>query len=158
MSLFDTSRFSVRNSDLPEHESRILSLPILCVIAFTIGLVAAAGAVIFRILISVVHNLFFYGTFSTVYDANQFDPPSLWGPAIILSPVIGGLIVVWIVKTFAPEAKGPGVPEVMYAIYHNKGNVRGVVAIAKTLASAVSIGSGASVGREGPIIQIGVLL
>jgi len=155
MSLFDTSRISLRSPDLPEHESRILSLPILCLIAFSIGLVAAAGAVIFRILISLVHNLFFYGTFSTVYDANQFDPPSVWGPLIILSPVVGGLIVVWIVKTFAPEAKGHGVPEVMYAIYHNKGNVRGVVAIAKTLASAVSIGSGASVGREGPIIQIG---
>jgi CIC family chloride channel protein len=155
MSLFDTSRISVRSPDLPEHESRILSLPILCVIAVTIGLVAAAGAVIFRILISLVHNLFFYGTFSTVYDANQFDAPSPWGPAIILAPVVGGVIVVWLVRTFAPEAKGHGVPEVMFAIYHNKGNVRGVVAIAKTLASAISIGSGASVGREGPIIQIG---
>ena len=43
----------------------------------------------------------------------------------------------------------------MYAVYHNQGNVRGVVAIVKSLASAISIGSGASVGREGPIIQIG---
>ena len=69
--------------------------------------------------------------------------------------MIGGLIVVWLVQTFAPEAKGHGVPEVMYAIYHNKGNVRGIVAVVKSIASAISIGSGASVGREGPIIQIG---
>jgi CIC family chloride channel protein len=68
---------------------------------------------------------------------------------------VGGLIVVWLVQTFAPEAKGHGVPEVMYAVYHNNGNVRGVVAIVKSIASAISIGSGASVGREGPIIQIG---
>jgi CIC family chloride channel protein len=151
----DRSLFSVKSPDLPEHESRILSLPMLCVTAFVIGLVAAAGAVVFRILISLVHNAFFYGTFSTVYDANQFDAPSPFGPMIILAPVAGGLIVVWLVKTFAPEAKGHGVPEVMFAIYHNKGNVRGVVAIVKSLASAISIGSGASVGREGPIIQIG---
>ena len=133
----------------------MLSLPILVILAFLIGIVAALGAVVFRYMIAVVHNLFFLGKFSFVYDANQFDPPSPWGPFIILAPVIGGLIVVWLVQTFAPEAKGHGVPEVMYAIYHNKGNVRGIVAVVKSIASAISIGSGASVGREGPIIQIG---
>ncbi len=136
-------------------ESRIVSLPTLVVLAFVIGVVAALGAVAFRAMIAAVHNLFFLGKFSLVYDANLFDPPSPWGPLIILVPVVGGLIVVWMVHTFAPEAKGHGVPEVMYAVYHNKGNVRGAVAIVKSLASAVSIGSGASVGREGPIIQIG---
>ena len=69
--------------------------------------------------------------------------------------MIGGLVVVWLVRSFAPEAKGHGVPEVMYAIYHQNGNVRGIVALVKSLASAISIGTGASVGREGPIIQIG---
>lgn len=127
----------------------------LCILAFAIGIVAAAGAVFFRYLISLVHNLFYYGTISVVYDANQFDAPSPLGALIILVPVVGGLIVVFLVKTFAPEAKGHGVPEVMYAIYHNKGDVRGIVAVVKSFASAISIGSGASVGREGPIIQIG---
>ena len=136
-------------------EARSFSLPIVCLLAFLVGIVAAIGAVVFRYLISVVHNLFFFGSFSYFYDANKFDPPSTWGPFIILAPVIGGLIVVYLVKTFAPEAKGHGVPEVMYAIYHNNGNVRGIVAVVKSLASAISIGSGASVGREGPIIQIG---
>ncbi|PTW58783.1 CIC family chloride channel protein [Breoghania corrubedonensis] len=140
---------------LASPEARLYSIPSLCVFAFLIGLVAATGAVIFRYLISIVHNIFYYGTFSLYYDANQFEAPSSFGALIILAPVIGGLIVVFLVKTFAPEAKGHGVPEVMFAIYHNKGNVRGVVAIVKSLASAISIGSGASVGREGPIIQIG---
>ncbi|MGX1096644.1 chloride channel protein [Amorphus sp. MBR-141] len=138
-----------------ELRERNLAMPALCLTAFLIGLVAAAGAVVFRVMISVTHNVLFLGTFGWSYDANQYDPPSLWGPFVILSPVIGGLIVVWLVKTFAPEAKGHGVPEVMYAVYHNSGNVRGVVAIVKSIASAISIGSGASVGREGPIIQIG---
>jgi chloride channel protein, CIC family len=136
-------------------EDRTVSLPILVVFAFLIGVVAAVGAVVFRYMIGIIHNVLFLGTFSFVYDANQFDPPSAWGPFVILVPVIGGLVVVWLVKTFAPEAKGHGVPEVMFAIYHNKGNVRGVVAVIKSLASALSIGTGASVGREGPIIQIG---
>jgi chloride channel protein, CIC family len=139
----------------PADEARVLSLPTLVVLAFVVGVVAALGAVTFRAMIAAIHNVFFLGKLSFVYDANIFDPPSPWGPFIILAPIVGGLIVVWLVNTFAPEAKGHGVPEVMYAVYHNKGNVRGVVAIVKSIASAISIGSGASVGREGPIIQIG---
>ncbi len=139
----------------PLEEFRTLSLPVLVVLAFITGIVAALGAVVFRAMISAVHNLFFLGTFAFNYNANAFDAASPWGPFVILAPVVGGLIVVWLVQTFAPEAKGHGVPEVMYAVYHNKGNVRGVVAVVKSIASAISIGSGASVGREGPIIQIG---
>jgi CIC family chloride channel protein len=139
----------------PLDESRSLSLPALILLAFLVGVVAALGAVVFRFMIAGVHNLFFLGIFSFHYNANDFDPTSPWGPFIILAPVIGGLIVVWLVETFAPEAKGHGVPEVMYAVYHNEGNVRGIVAVVKSIASAISIGSGASVGREGPIIQIG---
>ncbi len=136
-------------------EERVFSVPMLCLVAFFIGIVAAIGAVFFRYLISVVHNLFYYGKFSTVYDANQFADASPLGALVILVPVVGGLIVVFLVKTFAPEAKGHGVPEVMFAVYHKKGDVRGVVALVKSFASAISIGTGASVGREGPIIQIG---
>lgn len=138
-----------------ESQEPVLSAPALCVVAFTIGVVAAVGAVLFRYMIAFVHNLAFNGRISFFYDANHFEAASVWGPFIILAPIIGGLIVVFLVKTFAPEAKGHGVPEVMYAVYHNNGDVRGVVAIVKSIASAISIGSGASVGREGPIIQIG---
>ena len=64
----------------------------------------------------------------------------------------------WLVQTFAPEARGHGVPEVMDAIYYNKSIIRPIVPVIKSLASALSIGSGGSVGREGPIIQIGSAL
>ena len=89
------------------------------------------------------------------YEANVHTPPGPWGPFIILVPVIGGIGVTWLVRTFAPEARGHGVPEVMDAIYYNKSVIRPVVAVIKSLASALSIGSGGSVGREGPIVQIG---
>ncbi|MGH6991540.1 MAG: chloride channel protein, partial [Stellaceae bacterium] len=74
---------------------------------------------------------------------------------IILVPIVGALIVAFLVKTFAPEAKGHGVPEVMDAIYYKRGIIRPIVAVIKAVASALSIGTGGSVGREGPIIQIG---
>ena len=76
----------------------------------------------------------------------------------ILVPVLGAIGVTFLVTNFAPEAKGHGVPEVMDAIYHKGGVIRPVVALVKSLASALAIGSGSSVGREGPIIQIGSAL
>ena len=69
---------------------------------------------------------------------------------IILVPVAGVLIVAFLVQNFAPEAPGHGVPEVMDAIYYREGNIRPIVAAVKSLASAISIGTGAAVGREGP--------
>ena len=88
----------------------------------------------------------------------MFTPPSPWGAFVILVPVIGGLIVTFLITNFAPEARGHGVPEVMDAIYYKEGVIRPVVAVIKSLASALSIGTGAAVGREGPIIQIGAAL
>ena len=123
--------------------------------AAAIGVIAGTGAWGFRMLIGLVHNTLFLGSFSAEYDANVHTVASPWGMAVILVPVIGALVVAWLVKNFAPEAKGHGVPEVMDAIYYNKGYIRPRVAIVKSLASAISIGSGGSVGREGPIVQIG---
>ena len=113
---------------------------------------------VFRALIGFIHNLFFFGEPSFAYDANLFTPPSPWGALVILVPVVGSLGVTFIINTFAPEAKGHGVPEVMDAIYYRRGIIRPVVAVAKSVASALAIGSGAAVGREGPIIQIGSAL
>jgi chloride channel protein, CIC family len=120
-----------------------------------VGVVAGLGAVAFRDLIALFHNLLFLGKLSVVYDANVHTPLSPWGPFVVLVPVVGALGVTLLVQKFAPEAKGHGVPEVMDAIYYNKGIIRPVVALIKSLASALSIGSGGSVGREGPIVQIG---
>ncbi len=123
--------------------------------AVAVGVIAGLGAWIFRLLIGVIHNLFFLGQFARAYDTTVHTPPGPWGAGIILAPVIGSLGVTWLVKTFAPEAKGHGVPEVIDAIHYGGGRIRPVVAVVKSLASALSIGSGGSVGREGPIIQIG---
>jgi len=144
------------SSALPaEEDSRRLNLVVLSVLAWGLGIATGLGAVLFRDLIGFIHNLMFLGLPALRYDANLFTPPSPWGALVILVPVIGAVVVTFLVNNFAPEARGHGVPEVMDAIYYNSGRIRPVVAIVKSLASAVAIGTGAAVGREGPIIQIG---
>lgn len=136
----------------PEPQLGIVRFSLL---AIMVGIITGLGAILFRLLISLIHNLLFYGELSLFYDSEKLAPLSSWGPFVVLVPVAGGLVVVWLTRTFAPEARGHGVPEVMDAIYHQEGRIRPVVAVAKSFASAISIGSGAAVGREGPIIQIG---
>jgi CIC family chloride channel protein len=128
---------------------------VISFLAVVVGALAAGGAIIFRGLIAFFHNLLFLGQVSFFYNADVHTPPSPWGPFIILVPVIGGAGVVFLITRFASEAKGRGVPELMDAIYYKAGIIRPVVAPVKALASALDIGSGAPVGREGPIIQIG---
>jgi chloride channel protein, CIC family len=135
-----------------------LGLVRLSLLAIVVGLVTGLGAVVFRDLIGLIHNVTFLGVFSFDYAANEFTPASPFGALIILVPVIGGQVVTFLITKFAPEARGHGVPEVMDAIYYKDGMIRPVVAVIKSLASALSIGTGAAVGREGPIIQIGAAI
>ncbi|MHA3962607.1 MAG: chloride channel protein [Candidatus Thorarchaeota archaeon SMTZ1-45] len=73
----------------------------------------------------------------------------------ILLPSLGGLLVAIIVTRYAPEAKGHGVPEAMEAYSLRGGNIRFRVPLLKSIGSAISISTGGSCGREGPIAQIG---
>src|ERR1700740_1402112 len=130
----------------------------LSLVAIFVGIVTGFGAIAFRGLIGFLHNLFFLGRFLFIYVANTFTPARPWGIFVILVPVAGALVVTLLVTKFAPEARGHGVPEVMDAVYYSEGRIRPVVAAVKSLASAVAIGTGSAVGREGPIIQIGASL
>jgi len=118
--------------------------------ALIVGIGTGLGAVAFRYLISYVEFLG-YDWFPQL--------TSRWGNAyVIIIPAFGGLIVGPLIYFFAREAKGHGVPEVMEAVALRGGRIRPLVAIVKSLASSISIGSGGSVGREGPIVQIGSAL
>lgn len=124
-------------------------------LAVTVGVFGGFGAIVFKSIIAFFQNLFFYGTLSLEYFPDKHIDPSPLGPLVIGVPVAGAVIVTWITRTLAPEARGHGVPEVLDAIYYRQGHISPVVVLAKSLASAISIGTGGSVGREGPIIQIG---
>jgi len=126
--------------------------------AVLVGAVAGVGAVLLRLLIAFFHNLLFLGTFSLHYDAGLYPPDSPWGPFVVLVPVLGAAGVVLLARHVAPEVKGTGVPEVIEAIYCRACRMRALIAPVKLLASSLSIGSGAPVGREGPMIQIGAVL
>jgi len=118
--------------------------------ALLVGVGTGLGAIAFRFLIQ--------GVAWVGYD---WLPrlTATWGKAyVIIVPALGGLLVGPLIYFFAREAKGHGVPEVMEAVALRGGRIRPVVALVKSLASSLSIGSGGSVGREGPIVQIGSAL
>jgi len=117
-------------------------------------MVAALAAVGFRYLIGLVGNLLFLGELSFVMDM-QAPLMTRWGAAVIVIPAIGILLASMLTRRLAPEARGHGVPEVMYAVVEDGGRIRPVVAFVKLIASALTIGSGGSAGTAGPIIQMG---
>lgn len=131
----------------------------LLVLAVGIGAGAGLGAIAFRWLIT---------TFTTVLSGHRDysiagGQPHTWLPALgpwflLLAPVVAGLIYGPLVQRFAPEARGHGVPEVMLAVAERGGRIPAQVSLVKSLASALCIGSGGSVGREGPIVQVGAAL
>lgn len=123
-------------------------------LALSIGIISGLGAIGFRYLIAFFHNLFFHQELSFYYDSSSYVSSPL-GLFIFIAPMIGGLLVGLLTYYLAREAKGHGVPEVMSAVVANEGKIRPRVSIVKSFASALSIGSGASAGREGPIVQIG---
>ena len=131
----------------------------LVALALVIGAGAGLGAVVFRYLILAFTYAFTgHRDFSSVGRASYGYVHGLGFWFVIFVPVIGGLIYGPMIQLFAREARGHGVPEVMYAVAERGGRIRPQVAVVKSLASAVCIGSGGSVGREGPIVQIGSAL
>jgi CIC family chloride channel protein len=126
----------------------VTSGPLL--MAVFVGTGAGFGAVFFRWLIAAVHDGLFGAADEWLHGLGAFR--------YVLVPAVGGLVVGPVIHFLAREAKGHGVPEVMLAVARSGGRIRPRVAVVKSLASAMCIGSGGSVGREGPIAQIGSAL
>jgi CIC family chloride channel protein len=117
------------------------------IMAIVVGAVSGLGAVAFRWLIDNFTNLFFIRGGEILSFMGDYY--------VVLVPIAGALIFGPLIYFFAREAKGHGVPEVMEAVALNGGRIRPRVSLVKALASSLCIGSGGSVGREGPIVQIG---
>ncbi len=122
----------------------------LIVLGIIIGIGGGLGAVAFRWLIGAFHTVFFgWGAVVFAFMGAYYT---------IILPAIGGAVVGPLTVFLAPEARGHGVPEIMQAVAVRGGRIRPRVAVIKAIASSVCIGSGGSVGREGPIAQIGAAL
>jgi CIC family chloride channel protein len=126
---------------------------VLIILSVLVGVGGGFGALIFRWLIGFFHIIFFdYGTLLFFQITTH---PELLIPLI---PMLGGLIIAPITYRLAKEARGHGVPEVMLAVALQGAIIRPFIALAKSIASSICIGSGGSAGREGPIVQIGSAL
>jgi CIC family chloride channel protein len=131
----------------------------LFVIAALVGVGSGLGAVAFRYLV------YFFTWLATGHVAfgqgghvGSSHLPWLGWAFFVVIPVAGGLVYGPLIYRYAREARGHGVPEVMMAVAQNGGRIRPQVSVVKAVASALCIGAGGSVGREGPIVQIGSAL
>jgi len=155
-------RGSVHRRRLAAEHSFLVLLAVGC------GLAGAAGAIGFRALIRFFGEVFLGASPSlsrAVRAALDLRPaePMAPGAALVwwrrlVGPALGGAIVGPLVHYLAREARGDGVPEVMEALARRGGVIRPRLVLVKTLASALTIGSGGSAGREAPIVQIGSAL
>lgn len=106
-----------------------------------IGIIGGLGAIIFQILLEFISSHLSGGS------PAWFLIPTL--------PALGGILVGVLIERFAPEAAGHGTDSVIDALHHRAGKMRPQVVPVKVVASAITIGTGGSAGREGPIAQIG---
>jgi chloride channel protein, CIC family len=128
-------------------------------IAALVGAGSGLGAVAFRYLIYFVTWLATgHSQFGQDGYTGSSHLPWLGLGFFAVIPAIGGLVYGPLIYRYAREARGHGVPEVMVAVAENGGRIRPQVSVVKALASALCIGTGGSVGREGPIVQIGSAL
>ena len=141
--LFKLSEQFLQKVKMTEHFFLIL-------LAVLIGIFSGFGAVIVKFIIEEFTIILFPGTGTLLNRINNL--PFWW---VLTVPTLGGLAVGIISKYTAKEAQGHGVPEVIQAILLRGGKIKPVIAIIKALTSTVTIGTGGSVGYEGPIVQIG---
>ncbi len=135
-------------------------------LSLVVGFIAGLGAIVFYLAcVVIVHfGLDFIAGYHApgpggepvLFGENTPSPLDWLFPCLLLVvPVVGGLLSGIIVYTFAPEAEGHGTDSAIDAYHHKQGYIRPIVPLIKIIASALTIGSGGSGGREGPIAQIG---
>ncbi|MBO8174739.1 MAG: chloride channel protein [Thermococcus sp.] len=125
---------------------------VVLIFSFMAGLVGGIGAVMFRLMIRFFHSFFF----STLLPHISFYIGGVNLGYIIL-PAIGGVLIAPLIM-YAPNIRGNGIPEVIEAFIFRDGTIHSKFAILKIIATSIAIGSGASLGREGPIGFIGASL
>ena len=117
----------------------------LDLLSIVVGISGGLGAVAFRKLVELSHD-FFFGFLLPLLPNSYF---------VVLLPVLGGLIVGPLIYKLAPEAKGDGISHIMIALQRFTGNIRKRAGLVLIFTSAITLGSGGSAGREGPIALIG---
>jgi chloride channel protein, CIC family len=126
----------------------------LSIMAVVIGVIVGYGAILFRTLIEIFQHIFMGSGRENVVEI--LAGLSWWH--IVLMPMIGGAIIGPLVHFIFPGSRGHGVPEVMSAVALNDGKMNLRDGLGKMIACSLSIGSGGSVGREGPVVHLGATI
>ena len=144
-------------------KTNITQVARIIIFSTIVGVIAGLGAVVFYILLKfVTHYVLveFCGYhFPSVFGEKELFKAHLplhferW--KFLIVPALGGIVSGWIVFTFAPEAEGHGTDSVIETIHKKNSRFKLRIPFIKTIASAITIGTGGSGGREGPIAQIG---
>ena len=130
--------------------------------SLVVGVISGLGAITFFVLLGKVTHIFLHlvCNYYPPEPAGELSGFELEGGQIRwwllwIVPAVGGLISGIIVFSKAPEAEGHGTDAFIDAFHHKRGNIRRRVPIVKAISSIITIGTGGSAGREGPIAQIG---
>lgn len=132
-------------------------------LSILVGLIAGLGGIAFQVIGQFVmhYSLVYFSGYAPgeavgehfIFENSHSEHFSPW--MIVLVMTVGGLLSGWLVYTFAPEAEGHGTDAAIDAYHNKRGRIRGRIPVIKTFASAITLGTGGSGGREGPIAQIG---
>ena len=133
----------------------------LILLSLLVGVVAGLGAIVFNFLLDRTNRLLMQQAVGYTMPQPRAEgvaihpspPARRW--LLLVVPALGGLLSGFLVYTFAPETEGHGTDAMVDAFHRRAGIIRKRVPLIKTIASALTIGSGGSAGREGPIAQIG---
>lgn len=125
---------------------RVLGPRLGWLLTIAVGVVAGAAAVALVWLVHLVERVMHTG--GVGLDG------ALRVAALVLAPAVGGLLVGLLLRYVVPEAEGSGIPQTKVALAREHGRIPLRVALGKLVACAVAIGSGGSLGREGPTVQI----
>ncbi len=127
---------------------------IMIILAIAAGAAAAFGAVLFREAVVLMQT----GTFGAALENSTDVIASLPGWQVVAVPTVGGLMIGLFVHYFMPDGRGQGVADVMESAALRSGAISLKAGLGAAAVSAASIGVGASVGREGPVVHLGAAL
>jgi len=124
-------------------------------IALAIGVAGGAAALFFRKGIEALQKAV-YGT-EDVHLLHSFAETLPWY-LILIIPIAGGLVVGQILHHFTPDGRVRSVADVIHGAALNEGRVEGRAGLASAAASMITLGTGGSSGREGPVVHLAAVI
>jgi CIC family chloride channel protein len=124
-------------------------------IALMIGIAAGLAAVLFRYGISLLQTTLYGVEDVTKLHSFAANLPWYW---VLMIPMVGGVAVGIILHHFTPDGRVRSVADVIEGAALNEGRVEKKAGVASALSSMITLGTGGSTGREGPVVHIAAMI